>query len=141
MIDQCKLIDLPKHHDPRGNLSVIEGGIHVPFDIKRVYYLYDVPGGSSRAGHGHIELQQLFIAMSGSFDVIVDDGYERKRIHLNRSYYGLYVPGMMWREVENFSSGGVCLVLASTLYDPDDYYREYDGFVDAVHKQNKKAKP
>lgn len=140
MMDQCKLIDLPKHHDPRGNLSVIEGGIHVPFDIKRVYYLYDVPGGSARAGHGHIELQQLFIAMSGSFDVIVDDGYERKRIHLNRSYYGLYVPGMMWREVENFSSGGVCLVLASTLYDPDDYYREYDEFVDAVHKQ-KKAHP
>jgi dTDP-4-dehydrorhamnose 3,5-epimerase-like enzyme len=134
MIEKSKLIDLPKHHDPRGNLSVIEGGVHVPFDIKRVYYLYDVPGGSSRAGHGHIELQQLFIAMSGSFDVIVDDGYQRKKIHLNRSYYGLYVPGMMWREVENFSSGGVCLVLASTLYDPKDYYHDYDEFVAAVHK-------
>jgi len=134
MMDQCKLIDLPKHHDPRGNLSVIEGGIHVPFDIKRVYYLYDVPGGSSRAGHGHIELQQFFIAMSGSFDVIVDDGYERKKFHLNRSYYGLYVPGMMWREVENFSSGGVCLVLASTLYAPKDYYHDYDEFVAAAHK-------
>lgn len=138
MMDQCRIIDLPKHHDPRGNLSVIEGGIHVPFDIKRVYYLYDVPGGSSRAGHGHIELQQLFIAMSGSFDVIVDDGYERKKIHLNRSYYGLYVPGMMWREVENFSSGGVCLVLASTLYDPHDYYHNYDEFVAAAHQQKAK---
>ncbi|SDH50165.1 MULTISPECIES: FdtA/QdtA family cupin domain-containing protein [unclassified Duganella] len=138
MMDQCRIIDLPKHHDPRGNLSVIEGGIHVPFDIKRVYYLYDVPGGSSRAGHGHIELQQLFIAMSGSFDVIVDDGYERKKIHLNRSYYGLYVPGMMWREVENFSSGGVCLVLASTLYDQKDYYHDYDEFVAAAHHHKTK---
>ena len=125
----CKLIDLPKITDPRGNLSVIEGGIHIPFDIKRVYYLYDVPGGSSRAGHGHKELQQLIIAMAGSFDVIVDDGFERRKIHLNRSYYGLYVPKMMWREVENFSSGGVCLVLASTVYDPSDYYHDYDNFV------------
>jgi dTDP-4-dehydrorhamnose 3,5-epimerase-like enzyme len=132
-LDQCRLIDLPKYHDPRGNLSVIEGNVQVPFDIKRVYYLYDVPGGSSRAGHGHIELQQLFIAMSGSFDVIVDDGYNRKKVHLNRSYYGLYVPGMMWREVENFSSGAVCLVLASTMYDVKDYYRDYDEFVAAAH--------
>ncbi|MTV39972.1 sugar 3,4-ketoisomerase [Duganella radicis] len=138
MMDQCRLIDLPKHHDPRGNLSVIEGGIHVPFDIARVYYLYDVPGGSSRAGHGHIELQQLFIAMSGSFDVIVDDGYQRKKFQLNRSYYGLYVPGMMWREVENFSSGGVCLVLASTKYDPHDYYHDYDEFVAAAHQHKQK---
>lgn len=134
MVDTCKLIDLPKYSDPRGNLSVIEGGKQIPFDIKRVYYLYDVPGGSARAGHGHIELQQLFIAMSGSFDVIVDNGYERKKFHLNRSYYGLYVPGMMWREVDNFSSGGVCLVLASTLYDPKDYYHDYDEFVAAAHQ-------
>ncbi|MYM25462.1 WxcM-like domain-containing protein [Duganella sp. FT135W] len=137
-LDEARLIDLPKFHDPRGNLSVIEGGQHVPFDIKRVYYLYDVPGGSSRAGHGHLELQQFFIAMSGSFDVIVDDGYNRKKIHLNRSYYGLYVPGMMWREVENFSSGGVCLVLASTRYDPSDYYFDYDEFVQAAHKHHPK---
>jgi len=135
-LDKSRLIDLPKFHDPRGNLSVIESGQHVPFDIKRVYYLYDVPGGSSRAGHGHLELQQFFIAMSGSFDVIVDDGYNRKRVHLNRSYYGLYVPGMMWREVENFSSGGVCLVLASTHYDPSDYYFDYDEFVQAAHKHH-----
>jgi hypothetical protein len=135
-LDHCRLIDLPKFHDPRGNLSVIEGGQHVPFDIKRVYYLYDVPGGSSRAGHGHLELQQFFIAMSGSFDIIVDDGYNRKKIHLNRSYYGLYVPGMMWREVENFSSGGVCLVLASTHYDPSDYYFDYDEFVQAARRHH-----
>jgi dTDP-4-dehydrorhamnose 3,5-epimerase-like enzyme len=136
-IDQCRIIELPKHNDPRGNLSVIESGIHVPFDLKRVYYLYDVPGGSSRAGHGHIALQQLFVAMSGSFDVIVDDGARRKKFSLNRSYYGLYVPGMMWREVENFSSGGVCLVLASTLYDPKDYYHDYDEFVAATRQPQK----
>lgn len=127
-IDQCRIIDLPKITDPRGNLSVIEGGNHIPFDIKRVYYLYDVPGGSSRAGHGHKELQQLIIAMSGSFDVIVDDGNQRKKFHLNRSYYGLYIPKGMWREVENFSSGGVCLVLASTPYDSSDYFHDYDDF-------------
>ena len=140
MMDQCRLIDLPPHHDVRGNLSVIEGGVHIPFDIKRVYYLYDVPGGSARAGHGHIELQQLFVAMSGSFDVIVDDGFERKKFQLNRSYYGLYVPGMMWREVENFSSGAVCVVMASTLYDPKDYYHDYDEFVAAAN-QHKRVSP
>lgn len=134
---QCRLIDLPRHNDPRGNLSVIEGGVQVPFDIKRVYYLYDVPGGSSRAGHGHLELQQFIIAMSGSFDVIVDDGFERKKIHMNRSYYGLYIPKMMWREIENFSSGAVCLVLASTHYDRDDYYHDYAGFVAAAQSASK----
>lgn len=135
-MSDCKIIDLPKYEDPRGNLSVIEGDVHIPFDIKRVYYLYDVPGGSSRAGHGHKELQQLIIAMSGSFDVIVDDGFERKKFHLNRSYYGLYIPKLMWREVENFSSGGVCLVLASTKYEQDDYYHDYDDFVDVVRGKN-----
>ena len=136
MMDQCRIIDLPKHHDPRGNLSVVEGGIHIPFDIERVYYLYDVPGGSARAGHGHVELQQLMIAMSGSFDVIVDDGYERKKFHLNRSYYGLYIPKMMWREVENFSSGGVCLVMASTKFDKSDYFYDYDEFAAMVRRQD-----
>jgi len=135
-MDQCRIIDLPKHHDPRGNLSVVEGGIHIPFDIERVYYLYDVPGGSARAGHGHVELQQLMIAMSGSFDVIVDDGYERKKFHLNRSYYGLYIPKMMWREVENFSSGGVCLVMASTKFDKSDYFYDYDEFAAMVRRQD-----
>jgi dTDP-4-dehydrorhamnose 3,5-epimerase-like enzyme len=128
MLEKCNIIDLPKYSDPRGNLSVIEGGITIPFDIQRVYYLYDVPGGSARAGHGHKELQQVIIAMSGSFDVTVDDGRERKTIHLNRSYHGLYIPKMMWREVDNFSSGAVCLVLASTAYDPADYYHDYSEF-------------
>ena len=127
-IDNCRIIDLPKITDQRGNLSVIEGENQIPFDIKRVYYLYDVPGGSSRAGHGHKELQQLMVAMSGSFDVIVDDGNSRKKFQLNRSYFGLYIPKGMWREVENFSSGGVCLVLASTKYDPSDYFHDYDEF-------------
>ena len=136
MMEHCRILDLPKHSDPRGNLSVVEGGIHVPFDIERVYYLYDVPGGSARAGHGHVELQQLIIAMSGSFDVIVDDGYERKKFHLNRSYYGLYIPKMMWREVENFSSGAVCLVMASTKFDKADYYYDYDDFAAMVRRHD-----
>ncbi|WP_371860651.1 sugar 3,4-ketoisomerase [Pseudoduganella lurida] len=135
MMEHCRIIDLPRHNDPRGNLSVVEGGIHVPFDLERVYYLYDVPGGSARAGHGHVELQQLIIAMSGSFDVIVDDGYERKKFHLNRSYYGLYIPKLMWREVENFSSGGVCLVMASTKFDKSDYYYDYDEFAAMVQQR------
>jgi dTDP-4-dehydrorhamnose 3,5-epimerase-like enzyme len=132
-IDNCRIIDLPKITDQRGNLSVIEGENQIPFDIKRVYYLYDVPGGSSRAGHGHKELQQLIVAMSGSFDVIVDDGNSRKKFQLNRSYFGLYIPKGMWREVENFSSGGVCLVLASTKYDPSDYFHDYDEFKEFVN--------
>ncbi len=135
MLSKCKLIELSKHPDPRGNLSVIEGGIDIPFDIRRVYYLYDVPGGAARAGHGHRELQQLMIAMSGSFDVTVDDGYEREKIHLNRSYQALYIPKMMWREVDNFSGGAVCLVLASTLYDAADYYHDYSDFLSLVRGQ------
>jgi dTDP-4-dehydrorhamnose 3,5-epimerase-like enzyme len=131
-IDNCRIIDLPKIADQRGNLSVIEGGDQIPFAIKRVYYLYDVPGGSSRAGHGHKELQQLIVAMSGSFDVIVDDGVRRRKFQLNRSYFGLYIPKGMWREVENFSSGGVCLVLASTIYDPLDYFHDYENFRDFI---------
>lgn len=129
MINQCKIIELPKISDPRGNLSVIEGGEHVPFDIKRVYYLYDVPGGAERGGHAHKALNQLIIAMSGSFDVLLDDGYEKKRFHLNRSYFGLYVCPMIWRELDNFSSGSVCMVLASNHYDENDYYRDYEEFL------------
>ena len=112
-IQDCRIIELSKISDPRGNLTFIEGGEHVPFDIQRVYYLYDVPGGSERGGHAHKNLQQLIIAMSGSFDVVLDDGFEKKRIHLNRSYYGLYVTTMVWRELDNFSSGSVSMVLAS----------------------------
>jgi WxcM-like protein len=130
--DRCKLIELPKIHDPRGNLTFIEGGRHVPFEIKRVYYLYDVPGGESRAGHAHKTLEQVLIAMSGSFDVILDDGMTRRKFHLNRSYVGLYIPNMLWREIDNFSSGAVCMAIASTLFDEADYFRRYDDFVAAV---------
>lgn len=132
MIDICKIIELPKISDPRGNLSVIEGSVHIPFDIKRVYYLYDVPGGAERGGHAHKALHQLIIAMSGSFDVVLDDGYEKKRIHLNRSYNGLYVCPMIWRELDNFSSGSVCMVLASNIYDENDYYRDYNQFLASI---------
>ena len=128
-LEHCRLIDLPKISDPRGNLTFIEGNQHVPFDIKRIYYTYDVPGGSDRGAHAHKRLHQLIIAMSGSFDVVLDDGVEKKRFHLNRSYFGLYVCPMMWRELDNFSSGSVCLVLASELFDPDDYYRDYELFL------------
>ena len=131
-IDQCKIVELPKIGDPRGNLTFVEGSRHTPFDIKRVYYLYDVPGGETRGGHAHRKLQQLIIAMSGSFDVVLDDGRERKTVGLNRSYYGLYLPNMIWRELVNFSSGSVCLVLASELYDEADYYRDYAEFVAQV---------
>lgn len=131
-IDQCHLVDLPVISDPRGNLTFIECNRHIPFEIKRVYYLYDVPGGASRAGHGHKKLHQLVIAMSGSFDIVIDDGLRKKTFHLNRSYKGLYVCPMMWREIDNFSSGSVCMVLASDFFDEDDYFREYDTFLQAV---------
>lgn len=129
---KCSLIDLPKISDPRGNLTFVEGNQHVPFDVARVYYLYDVPGGAERGGHAHKDLQQLIIAISGSFDVILDDGQQKKRLQLNRSYTGLYVPRMIWRELDNFSSGAVCLVLASNRYTESDYYRNYDDFLEAL---------
>ena len=128
-ISHCKIIDLPKIAEPRGNLTFVEGGRHVPFDIQRVYYLYDVPGGAERGGHAHKELHQLIIAMSGSFDVVLDDGQDKKRFHLNRSYSGLYICPMIWRELDNFSSGSVCMVLASNKYTEDDYYREYSEYI------------
>jgi len=131
-IHDCKLIELPKISDPRGNLTFIEGGRHIPFDIRRVYYTYDVPGGAERGGHAHKVLNQLIIAMSGSFDVVLDDGHEKKRFHLNRSYQGLYVCPMMWRELDNFSSGSVCMVLASNLYEESDYYRDYNEYRAAI---------
>ena len=130
-VDNCRIVDLPKIADPRGNLTFIEGGQHVPFDIARVYYLYDVPGGAERGGHAHKGLHQLIIAMSGSFDVVIDDGRDRKRFHLNRSYSGLYVCPMLWREIDNFSSGSVCMVLASNRYDEADYYRNYGEYLAA----------
>ena len=130
-VRDCHLVDLPKITDPRGNLTFIEGGRHVPFDIQRVYYLYDVPGGAERGGHAHKALRQLIVAMSGSFDVLLDDGREKRRFHLNRSYTGLYVCPMIWRELDNFSSGSVCMVLASNRYDEEDYYRDYAAYLHA----------
>ncbi|MBD0319063.1 MAG: WxcM-like domain-containing protein [Gemmatimonadetes bacterium] len=124
-----QLVDLPRINDPRGNLTFVEGGRHLPFDIRRVYYLYDVPGGGVRGGHAHRQLQQLVVAVSGSFDVVLDDGRESRRVTLNRAHQGLLIPRMVWRELENFSSGSVCLVMASEVYDEGDYYRDFDEFV------------
>jgi len=131
-LKDCRIIDLPKITDPRGNLTFIQGWEHIPFDIKRVYYLYDVPGGAERGAHGHRRLQQLIVAMSGSFDVILDDGFDTKKIHMNRSYYGLYISPMMWRDITNFSSGAVLMVLASEVYDEADYFRDHDQFLEAA---------
>jgi dTDP-4-dehydrorhamnose 3,5-epimerase-like enzyme len=133
-LTQARRIELPRISDPdgRGNLTFIEGQRHVPFSVARVYYLYDVPGGETRGGHAHKQLEQLIIAASGSFDVVVHDGKEQQRHFLNRSYYGLYIPRMMWRDIENFSSGSVCLVLASRPYEEEDYYRDYQEWLAAV---------
>lgn len=131
-LESCRIIGLPRIEDPRGNLTFIENDNHIPFEIKRVYYTYDVPGGSERGSHAHKNLQQLIVAMSGSFDVVLDDGNNQHRFHLNRSYYGLYVPSMMWRTIDNFSSGSVCMVLASELFDEEDYYRDYESFKAAI---------
>ena len=128
-LEDCHLISLPKISDPRGNLTFVEGEGHVPFGIQRVYYLYDVPGGSTRGGHAHKKLQQLIIAVSGSFDVILQEGECEKRFHLNRPQFGLYVCPMIWREMDNFSSGSVCLVLASTHFDDDDYYWDFQEYL------------
>jgi hypothetical protein len=130
-LDDCVLINLPKIADPRGNLTFIEGDNHIPFGIRRVFYLYDVPGGADRGGHALKSCHQFLIAMSGSFDVILYDGREKRRIHLNRSYYGLHIPPMIWREMDNFSSGSVCLALASEPYDAGDYYRDYNEYLRA----------
>jgi dTDP-4-dehydrorhamnose 3,5-epimerase-like enzyme len=131
-LSDCRIIGFPKIHDPRGNLTFVEGGNHLEWDIKRVYYIYDVPGGAVRGGHAHRENEELLIAMSGSFYVVLNDGFVQQRFHLNRSHYGLYVPAMTWRNLENFSSGSVCVVMASQPYDEADYYRELDDFLVAV---------
>ncbi|MEF7616120.1 FdtA/QdtA family cupin domain-containing protein [Aquincola sp. MAHUQ-54] len=127
-LSACTLIDLPKINDPRGNLTFIEAGRHLPFKFNRIFYLYDVPGGSDRGGHALKTTHQFVIAISGSFDVVLDAGNGRQRFHLNRSYYGLYIPPMVWRELDNFSSGSVALVLASDHYDEADYIRTYAEF-------------
>lgn len=137
-IDQCRIIELPRINDPRGNLTFVESHNQIPFDIKRVYYLYDVPGGAERGGHAHRNLEQLIIAMSGSFDIHLDDGINKKTFHMNRSYVGLLLPTMIWREIDNFSSGAVCMALASQFYEESDYYRSYDEFSAAALQRHVK---
>ena len=131
-IDNCLIIDLPKIYDMRGSLSFIENGNQIPFSIQRVYYLYDIPGGESRGGHAHRRLQQLIIPVSGSFDIHLNDGMNKKTIHLNRANTGLYICPLIWREIDNFTSGSVCLVLASAVYDENDYFRDYDKFLTSI---------
>jgi WxcM-like, C-terminal len=131
-VDDCRILDLPVIHSDSGNLTFVEGGRQVPFDIARVFYLYDVPGGGRRGAHAHRTLEQVLVAMSGSFDVVVFDGSQRRTVSLNRSYRGLYLPPMIWREMENFSSGSVCMVLASDYYDEGNYIRDYDEFLQAA---------
>lgn len=136
-LDDCRLLQLPKIEDRRGNLTFIEGERHVPFAIERVYYLYDVPGGAERGGHAHKGLHQFMVAMSGSFDVKIDDGERKATFHLNRSYSGLYLCPMIWREIDNFSSGAVCMVLASSRFEQDDYLRDYGAFVQLSKEQRR----
>jgi len=124
------LLELPFIQGESGNITAINSMAEIPFDISRVYYLYDVPGGSSRGGHAHKELQQLIVAASGSFDIILDDGKVKRSIHLNRPDIGLYMPSGLWRELDNFSSGAICLVLASHKYNESDYIRDYDNFIE-----------
>jgi hypothetical protein len=128
-IHKCKLFELPKIFDTRGSLTSIESYRQVPFQIQRVYYIYDVPDGSQRGGHAHKELEQLIVALSGSFDVILDDGYKKKRFHLNQPNFGIYICPFIWRELENFSLGSVCTVMASRPYEEDDYIRDYKDYL------------
>ena len=127
--NDVKLIGLPSFNDPRGNLSFVEQMNHIPFIIKRTYWIYDVPGGESRGGHAYKETDEFIIAISGSFDVTVDDGYEKKKFTLNRSYYGLYIPRGLWRELDNFSTNSLALEFASTSYDRNDYVENYDEYL------------
>ena len=127
--DMCRVIELDKHHHANGNLTVVENGDPIPFDIKRVYYLYDIPGGEERGGHAHRTLRQLLVAISGCFDVVVNDGTHERRITLNRPYQGLLIVPGIWRVLDNFSSGAVCLCIASEHYDENDYIRDFDDFI------------
>lgn len=124
----CSIVELPKVHNRAGNITAIENNVHAPFEVKRVYYLYDVPGGANRGGHAHKNLQQFIIAVSGAFDVHLDDGTNKKIVHLDRPYFGLHIVSGIWRELLNFSSGAICLVLASDVFDENDYLRNYDDF-------------
>lgn len=133
----AQIINLPKHLDDRGNLSFIENVTHLPFDIRRVYWIYDVPGGEARGGHAFRETEEFIVALSGSFDVVIDDGICKKVFSLNRSYYGLYIPKGVWREITNFSTNSVAVEFASTDYDPEDYIRDYEEFIKFVGNEGK----
>ena len=129
-VEDCRLLEFPKIHDPRGNLTFVEGGEHVPFPIRRAYWIYGVPGGEKRGGHAYRELHEVLIALSGSFEVHLHDGSRRRTHLLNRGYVGVYVPNMIWRELESFSTNAVCLILASEHHSESDYVRSLDGFLD-----------
>lgn len=128
-VDDVKLIELPKFTDPRGNLSFVEQNNHIPFEIKRTYWIYDVPGGENRGGHAFINTEEFIVALSGGFDVTVDDGSQKKSFTLNRSYYALYIPKGLWREMGNFSTNSLALEFASTKYNPADYIRDYNQYL------------
>ncbi len=128
-INDCKIIELPRFNDPRGNLSFAEQNNHIPFEIKRTYWIYDVPGGENRGGHAFIQTEEFIIALSGGFDVTIDDGKEKKTFALNRSYYGLYIPDGLWRELHNFSTNSLALEFASTKYDRKDYVEDYNEYL------------
>ena len=136
-LDICNIIELPKILDARGNLSFLQNNTQIPFEISRIYWLYDVPGGESRGGHAYKETEEFVIALSGSFDVVLDDGKEKKTFHLNRSYYGLYIPKGIWREMKNFSTNSLALELSSTSYNPNDYIRDYNEFLNNKNKHVK----
>lgn len=136
-ITEAQILQLPKILDPRGNLSIIEDDLHIPFKIQRVYWIYDVPGGQVRGGHAFREQQELIVALSGSFDIMVDDGQSRRTFSLNRSYYGLFVPAGYWRQMQNFSTNSLALVLSSTRYDEKDYMRDYEEFLTYCKKDEK----
>jgi len=134
-LQDCRLMDLPKIMDDRGNLSFIQAGRPIQFVVQRTYWIYDVPGGETRGGHAYKRLQEFIVALSGSFDVVLDDGHNRKVVSLNRSYFGLYVPNMIWRHLENFSTNAVCMVLASMHYSEEDYLRDYKQFLDNIKEE------
>jgi hypothetical protein len=136
-LDQISMIDLPKINDPRGNLTFIEGNRHIPFEIKRVFYIYDIPTAQDRGSHAHRTLHQFLVCLSGSFNVNLDDGYEKKVIRLNKPWQGLYVPPMIWASETNFDHGSICMVLASDVYNEADYYRDYEQFLAAVKEKGR----
>jgi hypothetical protein len=136
-VDACRIIELPKITNEKGNLTFVESGRHLPYEFRRVYYLYDIPGGAERGGHAHRECHQFIIAVAGSFDVLLDDGQATKKVHLNRSHKGLYICPGIWRVLDNFSSGAISLVFSSDFYSEADYWRNYDDFLAAVRREVK----